>query len=131
MANKKYMKFIKSNPHPTGKKIGDCVVRALAIADAKKWNDVYQELCAIGFELKNMPNSKQVYEEYLIRNGWKKQKMPKHSTGKRMKLEEFANQNPKLTFVANVVKHLTIVETATLLDTWNCSRKCIGNYFIK
>lgn len=125
------MNFIKTNPHPTGKKIGDCVVRALAIANNKKWIEVYEELCRIGMRLKDMPNSKTVYEEYLILNGWHKQKMPKHSTGKRMKLSEFADLNPKKLFVASVVKHLTVVEDNTLLDTWNCGHKCIGNYFIK
>ena len=125
------MNFIKTNPHPTGKKIGDCVVRAIAVAEAKKWTDVYKSLCDIGMELHNMPNSKDVYQKYLLDNGWIKQKMPKHPNGKRMKLSEFADQNTKKLFIAGVVGHLTVVENGILLDTWDCGRKCIGNYYTK
>lgn len=125
------MNFIKSNPHPTGKKIGDCVIRALSYAESKKWIDVYNELCAIGSAVFNLPNSQQVYETYLLQHGWVKQKMPKHSSGKRMKLKEFIEQNPDISFVAKIVGHITFVEKGHLIDTWDCSRKCIGNYYTK
>ncbi len=124
------MKFIKSNPHPTGKKIGDCVVRAITIAENKKWNDIYKALCDIGLEIKDMPNSKSVYEKYLLDNGWKKMPMPKDN-GRRIKLSVWADTiNDKL-FIANIVGHIATVENGTLLDSWNCGHKCIGNYFIK
>lgn len=125
------MKYLKSNPHPTGKKIGDCVIRALAYAEAKNWTDTYQELCKLGLELYDMPNSKVVWEKYLLDRGWKKQKMPKHENGKRMKLSEFIDANPNKTFVSKVVGHVVYVEKGTLLDTWDCSRKCIGNFYQK
>lgn len=125
------MKFIKSNPHPTGKKIGDCVVRAIAIAEAKKWNDVYKALCEIGAEIHDMPNSKPVYHLYLERAGWVKNKMPKHENGRRMRLCDFADKNPSKLFIAGVVGHLTTVENGILLDTWDCSKKCIGNFYTK
>lgn len=125
------MKFIKSNPHPNGKKIGDCVVRAISIAEVKKWEVIFKELCEIGMELKNMPNSKEVYEEYFNRNGWTKNRMPRNKNGRRLKLSDFAQENPKLLFIGSVVKHLTTVENAVLLDTWDCSNKCIGNYYTK
>jgi hypothetical protein len=124
------MKFIKSNPHPTGKKIGDCVIRAIAIAENKKWSDVYKALYQIGLEVMDMPNSKTVYEKYLLSNGWKKMPMPKDN-GRRIKLADWADTIDDKLFIASVVKHLTVVEKGTLLDTWNCGNKCVGNYFIK
>ena len=125
------MKFIKSNPHPTGKKIGDCVIRSIAIAENKKWDDIYQALCKVGFEVKDLPNTRAVYEKYLISNGWKKQPMPRHPSGKRMKLSEFADTKSKGLFIASVVKHLTVIENNILLDTWDCGHKCVGNYFTR
>lgn len=124
------MNFIKSNPHPTGKKIGDCVVRAISIAENKKWDDVYEELCRIGLELKEMPNSKLVYEKYLLKNKWEKMPMPRDN-GKRIKLSTWADAISDKLFIASVVKHLTVVEKGTLLDTWNCGNKCVGNYYLK
>lgn len=123
------MEYIKSNPHPTGKKIGDCVVRSIAIAENKKWLAVYKELCKIGEELLEMPNSKKTYEAYLERRGWNKQPMPRDN-GKRIKLKVWADAQDGL-FIASVVKHLTVVENHTLLDTWNCGEKCVGNFWIK
>ena len=125
------MEFIKSNPHPKGKKIGDCVIRALAIADNKNWIDVYKDLIGVGLKIYDMPNSKPVYEYYLETQGWKKQPMPRHPSGKRMKLSEFIDQNPDIEFVANVIKHMATVKYGKLFDTWNCGHKCIGNYFLK
>ena len=129
-AGKNNMNFIKTNPHPAGKKTGDCVVRALAIAEDKKWLDVYDSLYKIGRELHEMPNSRKTYEAYLVSRGWTKQKMPKHPSGKRYKLRELADEK-KGTLVISVVHHLATVRDGNLLDTWDCSRKCVGNYFTK
>ena len=125
------MEFIKTNPHPAGKKTGDCVVRALAIAEDKKWIDVYDTLCKVGRKLYEIPNSRKVYENYLILGGWTKQRMPKHPTGKRYTLRELADEKKESTIVVSVARHLATVKNGNLLDTWDCSRKCVGNYFTK
>ena len=83
------MNFIKTNPHPEGRKTGDCVVRALTIADNKNWIDVYKELCDLGGSIYEMPSGKKTYEKYLLLNGWKKQKMPKHPNGRRYKWQYY------------------------------------------
>lgn len=125
------MNFIKTNPNPSGKKTGDCVVRALALAEDKRWLDVYDALCKLGRELHEMPNNKKTYETYLLKRGWRKQRMPKHPTGKRYQLRELANEKNNQIFVACVVKHLATVKNGELLDTWDCGAKCVGNYFTK
>lgn len=126
------MDFIKSNPHPKGKKIGDCVIRAIAYGEGKKWLDVYQALCGLGAILYDMPNSKPVYESYLITNGWIKNKMPKNLyDGRRIKLKDFIETNPNLNFIASITRHIVYVESGKLIDTWNCGNKCVGNYYTK
>ncbi len=124
------MNFIKTNPHPAGKKTGDCVVRALAIAEDKRWLDVYDALCKLGRKLHEMPNSRKTYEAYLVKRGWVKQKMPKHPNGKRYKLRELADENPRGVVIASVVHHLAAIKDGNLMDTWNCGNKCVGNYFV-
>lgn len=37
--------FIYTNPNPTNKKTGDCVIRAIAIATGSTWEDAYMDLC--------------------------------------------------------------------------------------
>lgn len=125
------MKFIKSNPHPNGKKIGDCVVRAISIAETKKWIDVYDDLYKIGRELFVLPNDKHSYEKYLIDNGWIKQRMPKYPSGKRYRLKELADENIEGIMIVSLNKHLATIVDGNLYDTWDCSHKAVGNYFIK
>lgn len=124
------MKFVKTNLNPTGKKYGDCVVRALMKANGKSWAETYSDLCAIGLEMYAMPNDKAVYEKYLEQNGWKKQKMPRFEDNSRYTVSEFSEENPKGTFVITVANHITTVVDGILYDTWDCGHKSICNYWV-
>ncbi len=123
------MQFIKTNPHPAGKKTGDCVVRALAIAEDKNWLDVYDRLCKIGRRLYKMPNSKDSYEDFLTSWGWVKQKMPKQPNGKRYTVKMLAEKHPEGRMVIATTGHLTVVLNGDLYDLWDCSKKSVGNYY--
>lgn len=125
------MRFIEDNAHPKHKKTDDCVVRALALAEGKRWIEVYEELCALGREMFEMPNMKAVYERYLLERGWIKMPMPKKWDNTRFTIKEWADENPNRVMVIRVAKHLTTVIHGDLHDTWNCGRKCVGNYYIK
>lgn len=126
------MEFKKCNMNPKDLKVGDCVIRALTLADDKEdYRKVYKELFEIGYKKCRMVNDKIVYEKWLQDHGWVKIKMPKKPNNKRYTLEEWINDNPDLTFVASVAKHLTFIDKGILIDTWNCSYKCLGNYWIK
>lgn len=129
------MEFKETNLNPTGKKVGDCVIRAIMKATNQTWSQVYSDLCEIGAKKFLMPNSPKVYNEYLERLSWKKQPMPKRPNGirsyKRYTVEEFANENPKKTFVISIANHLTVMSDGILYDTWNCKDKSLGNYWKK
>lgn len=126
------MKFRKCNMNPKNVRAADCVVRALTLADDDEdYHRVYKELFEIGYKKCRMPNEKIVYEKWLDNHGWIKEKMPKKPNNKRYTLEEWINDNPDMTFVASIANHLTFVQAGELIDTWNCSYKCIGNYWIK
>lgn len=125
------MEFKKLNLNPKGKKTGDCVIRALAYALDKPWTEVYKDLVEIGLKYAIMPNNKDCYTKYLEKLGYKKQKMPKKYNNKRYTIREFADElsvNHK--YIISVANHLTVLDYNTLVDTWDCSRKCMGNYWI-
>lgn len=126
------MEFKKCNMNPKNLKVGDCVVRALTLADEDEdWKRVYKELCEIGLKMCRMPNDTIVFSKWLDQHGWVKMKMPKKPNNKRFTLKEYIDDNPDMQFVASIAKHLTFVDKGTLIDTWNCSSKCLGNYWIK
>ena len=40
--------WIRINANPGKKRVGDCVIRAIAIATGKPWLEVYDELYLVG-----------------------------------------------------------------------------------
>ena len=52
------------NPNPAHKNVGDCVVRAISIAMRRSWIEVYDDICQIGREEYDMPNSDAVWGLY-------------------------------------------------------------------
>ncbi len=126
------MKFINCNANPKQwKNEGDCVVRALCKATNLSWEEVYQELCDIGLKKCRMPNSKQVYEEFLKEQGFIKCSMPRHCDNTRYTVREFIETFKEELVVISVANHLTYAENDYLYDTWDCSFKSVGNYWIK
>lgn len=126
------MGYKKLNMNPKNLRVGDCVIRALTLADDDEdYKRVYTELFEIALKRCRMPNDKVVYSKWLENHGWVMMKMPKKPDGKRYTLQEFADDNPEMTFIAGVAGHLTYVEKSTIIDIWYCGNKCIGNYWIK
>ena len=48
--------FLQTNPNPKGKNIGDCVIRAIALATNQEWAKVYLDLCLQGYLMNDMQN---------------------------------------------------------------------------
>ncbi len=126
------MEFIKYNNNPKNKKTGDCVIRAIATATNSSWEYVYIKLAELGIRkglIINDPNNWQKYLEIL---GYKKQKMPRRSDRTRYTLEEFATEiaEENKIYLVRLAGHLTVIKNKNLIDTWNCSYKSVGNYWI-
>lgn len=140
----------KLNINPKGIKACDCVIRAIAYATDNTWENVYVELCKLGMKMKRMPNEKQVYEKYLEQKGWVKHKQPrakdyedgfkmgmkKYTVKEFIELMNFENKCiGKGKLIISVANHLTCIECNNweyeLVDTWDCSYKCVGNYWVE
>ncbi len=125
------MKFEKINLNPSGRKASDCVVRAIMKCSNKTWLEVFDGLTAIGRTEFCIPNEKRAYEKFLEKNGFKKQSMPRFTDNTRYTVKEFADANPKGTFIISVANHLTCMIDGTIYDTWNCAHKSVGNFWIR
>ena len=125
------MKFEKFNANPKNKKTGDCVVRALAVALNKTWIDTYKELFENTLKTFYSVSSKNNYKNYLQKLNIEMQKMPKKENGKRYTIAEFVDNraDKNATYIISVANHLTVVKQGVLIDTWDCSKKSIGNYW--
>lgn len=123
------MNFVKYNMNPKGWKTDDCVVRAISFATRQSWGDTFRALCEIGAKKCRMPNDDKVWQKYIENMGWRKHPQPKKTDGTKYTVKEFVDEyHPELAIV-RVANHLTVVEDRTLIDTWNCSYKTVGNYW--
>jgi hypothetical protein len=122
--------FIFHNENPKGLiRNNDCVIRAISKATGYGWDTVFMGLCDIGLEIKDTISSKPVFDKYLQSLGHVKQKQPKKENGKKYTATEFADKFNKGTYVILLANHLSVVVDGKIYDTWNCSKKCVGNYW--
>lgn len=126
------MEFIKYNKNPKNKKTNDCVIRAIATATNREWENVYKELAEQGIKKGLMINDRNNWKAYLKSIGYEQQKMPRKEDRTRYTLEKFCDElaEENKIYIIKLAGHLTCVKDKKLYDTWNCSNKCVGNYWI-
>ena len=100
------------------KKVGDCVVRAIALALEQDYKVTYYELMSLAMPEGLSYNSDFVWRKYLKSKGW-----AEHKFGRAAKDLSDTNLSPHLTFIASIPRHLCCVKNGVLYDTWNCSYK--------
>lgn len=122
------MEWIKYNPHPTKRQIGDCVIRALTKALNKSWEEVYLELSIEGYTKFDLPNADAVWGKYLLKNGFSRQLIPDDGFGDYT-VEDFCKDHPKGTFVLGTGSHVVTVIDSCYYDSWDSGRETIIFYF--
>ena len=124
--------FEKVNINHKNKKTCDCVVRALAGASGKPYNQIAQELFDIWMKTGYHISDKHCYEKWLEQNGFVKMKQPRKWDNTKYLVSEIDELiSSEDVVVISVANHLTYVEEDTVFDLWDCRRKTIGNYYIK
>ena len=126
------MQFINYNANPKGRKTTDCVIRAICTALGDNWENTYRDLVNYSIRQGLMCSDKRAFTFYLNNKGYKMEKMPKREDNTRYTVKEFIDEiaDPKTTYIISIANHLTVVKDKVLLDTWNCSRKSVGNYWV-
>ncbi len=112
------MAYIFVNPNPENALNGDCTVRALCLALQKPWHEVYLGLCAIGFELCDMPSSNRVWGQYLLDKGFIKHMLP-DACPNCYSIRDFCLDHPSGVYVLGTGSHVVAVIEGDYYDTWN------------
>lgn len=95
-------------------RIGDCVVRAIAIALEQDYKTTMQDLFALGLEMGCMPNTHDCWREYLSRKGW-----VEHKFGKQL-VRINSTKIPRDQFVlCQTAGHLVAINNDEVYDTWD------------
>ena len=114
--------FIRYNPNPTGRNVGDCAVRAIAKALKIDWESAYALIVTNGYYMGDMPSSDSVWGSVLRQNGFYRKSIP-NSCPDCYTAEDFARDNPRGTFVLGFGGHVATVVNGDLYDSWDSSHE--------
>lgn len=113
--------WIKYNPNPTGRNVGDCAVRAIAKALKIDWEEAYALIAANGYAMGDMPSADSVWGAVLRQNGFYRKAIP-NTCPDCYTAEDFCKDNPYGTFVLGFGGHVATVTNGNLYDSWDSSQ---------
>lgn len=119
------------NPNPdSGKRIGDCTVRALSKALGQDWETTYAELAGIGYMLADMPSANYVWGAYLRRRGFRRNVVDDHGQD-RYTVADFCRDNPRGVYVLAIPGHVVCVVDGYYYDSWDSGDEVPEYYWAK
>ena len=124
------MSYKHENPNPQGKNVGDCTVRAIALATGKSWVEVYLSLCVYGLVLADMPSSNDVWMKYLSDNGWKFHRL-QDTCPFCYTVTDFAEEHDKGVYIVGTGTHVVCIKQGDSMDAWNSEDKTPLFFFSK
>lgn len=125
----KYFHYYNANPK--NKHTADCVVRAISLGLDKRYKEVLFDLTELSWETGYDPTSKQVIDKYLKQNGFIKMKQPRWGNGTKFTGKEFCTSIKRTAIISIGSHHLSCIKDGKIWDIWDCSGRCVGNYWIK
>ena len=112
--------WIEWNNNPTGRKVGDCAVRAVSKALGVDWETAYTLIATNGYAMGDMPSSDSVWGAVLRQNGFYKKAVP-NSCPECYTAADFCRDHPRGTFVLGFGGHVATVQDGDLYDSWDSS----------
>lgn len=138
------MKFTYYNPNPEFKTFksgkakswykNDFAVRALCAALNISWEESFNMLVNSAKKMHNMPDTKEVFNEVLILNGFSFETLGKPKPGtSRKDISEFMKDKETGTYVLNLASTFVTVKNGELLDVRDLSKegKTVYSYWYK
>lgn len=124
------MAFVYYNPNPSGKRVGDCVIRGIAKVTGQDWEQVYIDVCAQGFKCHDMPAANTVWGEYLKRQGFIRKILPDICPN-CYTVKDFCENSPKGTYLLATGTHVVAVIDGDYYDAWDSGNEIPVYYFVK
>lgn len=112
------MAYIKYNPNPNMRNVGDCAVRAISKALKMDWESAFATLAMYGYQMGDMPSSDAVWGAVLSNNGFRRKSIP-NTCPNCYTAEDFCRDNPIGTYVLGFGGHVATVQDGNLFDNWN------------
>lgn len=122
------MAYSNYNPNPAGRSVGDCAVRAVAMATGKDWTGAYLSLAAAGLEAKDLPNADSVWGGYLMRHGFRRHAIQDEPEG--YTVADFARDHPRGMYILSMPgRHVVAVVDGDWYDSWDSGAEVPVYYY--
>ena len=121
------MAFREWNPNPTGRRVGDCAVRAVARALGVDWETAYLKISVNGYAMGDMPSSDSVWGSVLRQAGFYRTAVP-NTCPDCYTVAAFAKDHPSGIYVLALGGHVVTVVDGDWYDTWDSGGQ-IPQYF--
>lgn len=118
--------WIYANPNPCRQEEPDCVVRAIAMATGRTWDETHYELCEMSRRKCTMPSVNWLWGEWLVGHGFEKHIAPDGCTVRR-----FAQRHPDGRYVLCTGTHAVAAGGGNYMDAWDSGDEIITYYFRK
>lgn len=122
--------WVKYNPNPTARHVGDCTVRALSKALGVDWETAYALLAKNGFLMGDMPSSDSVWGAVLRQNGFYRYAIPNECPD-CYTAEDFCKDHPTGLYVLGFGGHVATVVDGNIYDSWDSSKELVQFYWTK
>lgn len=118
------------NGNPKGKRVGDCVVRAISKALNQPWEDTYIDLTLQGLSMGDLLSSNAVWGAYLKSKGFTREIIPNECPD-CYTIKDFCAEHPNGTYVLGTGTHCVCVVDGCLYDSWDSSEEVPIYYYKK
>lgn len=124
------MAYIPFNNNPLGKNTGDCVIRAISVAEKLSWDDVFWKLAQKAFEMGDVITSNSVWGSLLKDMGYRRYVIP-NTCQDCYSVRDFANEHPNGVYVLGTGTHAVAVVSGNYYDAWQSGSETPTVYYRK
>lgn len=118
------------NENPAGRNVGDCAVRAVAVALGVDWETAYLMISDAGYKMADMPSSNSVWGAVLRQNGFYRHSIP-NTCPDCYTINDFAADHPKGVYVVCTGNHVCTIRDGMVFDSWDSTREIPQFYWAK
>lgn len=116
------------NPNPHGRRVGDCVVRAVSKALDQDWQTTYLDLSIQGYLMGDLLSSNAVWGAFLRNKGFKRSVVSDECPD-CYTVNDFCIEHSRGTYVVGTGTHAIAVVDGCCYDAWDSGNEIVIYYW--
>ncbi len=122
------MSYIYTNLNPQKKLVEDCVIRAISLILGTSWNTTIRNLTEQGIEDSDLPNANQVWDHYLMKNGFIRGSI-RNTCPLCYTVRQFTEDHPRGYYIVSDGSHVIAVINGDYYDTFDSGDRTVLYFY--